>query len=232
MTDRERGWRSDPVARFRFDALTGTWWWSDRMLEIHGFQPGETTPSLRLLLDHLHPEDREAVARTFEAAVSSGAAFSSRHRVVNREGSARHVVVMGEGVRANDTLIAVRGYLIDLTESLRRVVQAETAEGIARSAATRAAIEQAKGALMATYGISEDESFEALRAYSNHANVKLNALAAYLVGQLVNPALAHLPTQDKLGEILAAVTETPDLLLGKGAAGARPAASADPTVAG
>ena len=202
----------DPVARFRFDALTGTWWWSDRMLAVFDMPAGTTAPSLQVFLDHVHPDDRDAVVRTTERALLEGAPFSSRHRVVTPQGALRHVVVMGEGVSANGTVIALRGYLIDLTDSFREVVQQETADGIARSVANRAAIEQAKGALMATYGITSDEAFQALRAYSNHTNVKLNVLAGYVVAELVNPALAHLRPQEKLGEILAAVTDSPHLL--------------------
>lgn len=202
----------DPVARFRFDALMGTWWWSDQMHAVHGYVPGDVVPSMALWLDRLHPEDRDAALRVVERAMVDGAPFSSRHRVVPAEGALRHVVAMGEGVSANGTLIALRGYLIDLTDSLREVVQQETAEGIARSVATRAAIEQAKGALMATYGLTPDEAFQALRAYSNHTNVKLNVLAGYVVTELANPSLAHLRAQEKLGEILAAVTDTPHLL--------------------
>ena len=210
----------DPVARFRYDALTGTWWWSDQMLAVFGMPVEQAAPSLQVFLDHVHPEDRAAVARTTEQALLDGAPFSSRHRIVTEHGSLRHVVAMGEGVSANGTVIALRGYLIDLTDSFHAVVQQETADGIARSVANRAAIEQAKGALMATYGITSDEAFQALRAYSNHTNVKLNVLAGYVVAELVNPALAHLRPQDKLGEILAAVTDSPHLLgtaLGSGA---------------
>jgi hypothetical protein len=210
----------DPVARFRYDALTGTWWWSDQMLAVFGLPVEEAAPSLQVLLDHVHPEDRAAVGRTTEQALRDGAPFSSRHRILTEHGSLRHVVAMGEGVSANGTVIALRGYLIDLTDGFREVVQQETADGIARSVANRAAIEQAKGALMATYGITSDEAFQALRAYSNHTNVKLNVLAAYVVAELVNPALAHLRPQEKLGEILAAVTDSPHLLetaLGSGA---------------
>jgi hypothetical protein len=210
----------DPVARFRYDALTGTWWWSDQMLAVFGMPVEETAPSLEVFLDRVHPEDRAAVVRTTEQALLDGGPFSSRHRVLTEGGSVRHVVVMGESVSANGTVIAVRGYLIDLTDSFREAVQQETADGIARSVANRAAIEQAKGALMATYGITADVAFQALRAYSNHTNVKLNVLAGYVVAELVNPALAHLRPQEKVGEILAAVTDSPDLLgsvLGSGA---------------
>ena len=204
--------RPDLVARFRFDALTDSWWWSDGLLTVFGLDPEASPPSLEELMGQVHPEDRARAWETLERALVDGAPFSSRHRVVTPQGVQRHIVAMGEGVRANGSVIAVRGYLIDLTDSLRSVVEKETAEGIARTVATRAAIEQAKGALMATYGISAEEAFEALRAYSNHTNVKLNALAGYIVAQLVNPDLAHLRPQDKLGEILAAVTDRPGVL--------------------
>jgi hypothetical protein len=210
----------DPVARFRFDALTGSWWWSDQLLAIFGMPAVAAAPSLQAFLDHVHPDDRDAVVRTTERALLEGAPFSSRHRVLTTQGALRHVVVMGEGVSANGTVIALRGYLIDVTDSFREAVQQETADGIARSVANRAEIEQAKGALMATYGITSDEAFQALRAYSNHTNVKLNVLAAYVVAELVNPGLAHLRPQDKLGEILAAVTDSPHLLGSAPASGA------------
>lgn len=202
----------DPVARFRYDALTRAWWWSDSLLVVFGRDPQSPSPSYEALMDQVHPEDRDHLAETLEKALADGAAFSSRHRILTVDGELRHIVVMGEGVRTNGTVIAVRGYLIDQTGPLLRTVEQETSEGIARTLATRAAIEQAKGALMATYGISDDEAFRALRAYSNHANVKLNALAGYVVAQLVNPKLAHLRPQEKLGDILAAVTDRPGLL--------------------
>jgi hypothetical protein len=202
----------DQVARFRYDALTETWWWSDQLLRVFGLSPQGPAPTLDELLDLVHPDDRARATETISRVLEDGAPFSSRHRLLTQSGAVRHVVAMGEGVRVGGRVIAVRGYLIDQTDPLRLDVAQETADGIARSVATRAAIEQAKGALMATYGISADEAFKALRACSNHTNVKLNVLAGYLVAELVNPALSHLRPQDKLGEILAAVTDRPDLL--------------------
>jgi hypothetical protein len=205
----------DPVARFRYDALTDTWWWSDQLLLVFGISPEGPAPTLDELVDIVHPDDRAQASETIEQVLTGGAPFSSRHRLLTPSG-VRHVVAMGEGVRVGGRVIAVRGYLIDQTDPLRRDVAQETADGIARSIATRAAIEQAKGALMATYGISADEAFNALRACSNHTNVKLNVLAGYVVAELVNPALSHLRPQEKLGEILAAVTDRPGLLHGGG----------------
>lgn len=203
---------ADPVARFRYDALTATWWWSEQLLAVFGHVPGDPPPTYEALMEQVHPDDQPRLRSTIEGVLADGAAFSSRHRIRTVAQEERHVVVIGEGVRSNSSVIAVRGYLIDQTVPLRRDVEQETADGIARSVATRAVIEQAKGALMATYGVSAEEAFQALRAYSNHTNVKLNALAAYVVAELANPVHAHLRPQEKLGEILAAVTDRPGLL--------------------
>ena len=50
--------------------------------------------------------------------------------------------------------------------------------------ATMAAIEQAKGALMVTYGVSADEAFALLRFHSQSRNVKLRTIAAQLTSLL------------------------------------------------
>lgn len=42
------------------------------------------------------------------------------------------------------------------------------------------AIEQAKGALMVTYGLTADQAFDLLRFHSQHGNVKIRAIAAHL----------------------------------------------------
>jgi PAS domain S-box-containing protein len=46
--------------------------------------------------------------------------------------------------------------------------------------ASLAAIEQAKGALMVTYGITADAAFDLLRFHSQHRNVKIRVIAAQL----------------------------------------------------
>lgn len=48
--------------------------------------------------------------------------------------------------------------------------------------ATLPVIEQAKGALMMTYGLTADAAFAALRAHSQHRNIKIRDLAAELIG--------------------------------------------------
>jgi hypothetical protein len=77
----------------------------------------------------------------------------------------------------------VQGYFIDLTESLRHTIDHETQEAVQRAAMTRATIEQAKGILIAAFGIDDDAAFALLRWHSSRANIKLRLLAAELVCQ-------------------------------------------------
>jgi AmiR/NasT family two-component response regulator len=60
-------------------------------------------------------------------------------------------------------------------------------EAVAASTAHRAAIEQAKGALMLSFGMDADAAFGLLRRYSNHRNVKLATLAEEMVSAFADP---------------------------------------------
>ena len=66
-------------------------------------------------------------------------------------------------------------------EKLRRAVLDESLPDLFEA---RAAIEQAKGALMVTYGVDADQAFKLLLWRSQQTNTKLRALAAQLVSEL------------------------------------------------
>ena len=59
--------------------------------------------------------------------------------------------------------------------------QADTAAGLARAMASRAVIEQAKGVLIATMGVSAEEAFDLLRQQSQAENRKLREVATEIV---------------------------------------------------
>jgi len=195
---------SDPVALFRYDAMMQAWWWSDEMFGLHGFRPGEVVPSTEVMLAH-RPDDAAAFSAVLAGVLADGEPFCLRHRIIDADGEAHHVLAIGEGVSANGRVIAIRGYMIDVTTSLRRQVESEAAEAVTRSAQNRASIEQAKGALMGTYGVTEEEAFRLLRAYSNNMNVRLHTLAKHVTDELASPRYAGLTPKHRLGEILLAV---------------------------
>jgi PAS domain S-box-containing protein len=162
------------VGRFRFFIDGQRWEWSDAIARMHGYQPGEVEPTTELLLQHKHPEDRERVEAVLER-VLNGKPFSSRHRIVDTRGRTHCVVVAGDRmVDDAGTPIGTSGFYIDVTDSLHTDIT-NVLEAVADA---RARIEQAKGVLMAAYGISAERAFDILVWRSQETNLKVRELAA------------------------------------------------------
>ncbi len=203
------GATTEQVGRFRYDVSADTWWWSESVYAMHGFEHGEVVPTTELMMVHQHPDDRARSVEVLEAAIENGLPFSSRHRIVDSDGRDRMVVTIGEGVRGPGSVLQLRGYFIDITDSLQRDLDEYSHEAVERSAESRAVIEQAKGALMVTYAIDEQEAFALLRWQSQQCNIKVRDLAAMLTDQLNSPDLAALSPAATIGEILGRIAEDP-----------------------
>lgn len=162
------------VGRFRFFLDGQRWEWSDAVARMHGYEAETVVPTTELLLQHKHPDDRARVAAVLDR-VLSGEPFSSRHRIIDAAGRTHWVIVVGD-VMSDDAgaLIGTTGFYIDVTESL----QSEITSVLSDVAAHRAQIEQAKGVLMAAYGISAERAFDLLVWRSQETNVKVRDLAA------------------------------------------------------
>jgi hypothetical protein len=173
---------SEPVARFRFEVATSSWWWSEAMYRLHGFRPGEVVPSTALLMAHKHAEDRARTEQQLVAVLATGEPFCCRHRIIDAAGRERMVLSLGEGMcDASGAVCTVQGYFIDVTDSMRQVIDAEARDAVQRSAEARAVIEQAKGLLIGIYRIDADAAFDLLRWHSQQTNTKLRVLADRLV---------------------------------------------------
>jgi hypothetical protein len=156
---------------------------------------------------HQHPDDRAGAIELITAAVTAGKPFCSRHRIINARQRTHTVVTIGEGIRDDDgQVVQVSGYFIDVTDALHREIAAAARIAVEQSAGGRAAIEQAKGALMITYGLDEDEAFALLRWHSQHANIKLRDIAAGITDRTSDPDIAGLSADGKITEILTELT--------------------------
>lgn len=170
---------------FRFLIEAQQWFWSDEVAAIHGYGPGEVTPTTELLLSHKHPDDRQRVEHVVEELLE-GKAFSSRHRIIDRSGQVRHVLVIGDRMTdPSGKLIGTEGFYVDLTEAHKTELKETMDAAVKDFAASRAVIEQAKGMLMLTYGISDDRAFEVLTWRSQQTNTKLRALAQNIVDAVI-----------------------------------------------
>lgn len=161
------------VGRFWFFLEGRRWEWSDAVARMHGYEPGQVKPTTELLLQHKHPDDRERAAAVLQR-VMEGKPFSSRHRIIDTAGRTRCVVVAGDRMMDDTSALAgTSGFYIDVTESLH----SDITNVLSAVADARARIEQAKGVLMAAYGISAERAFDILVWRSQEANLKLRDVA-------------------------------------------------------
>ncbi|MDF3312972.1 PAS and ANTAR domain-containing protein [Rhodococcus sp. T2V] len=170
------------VGSFRFFLDGQRWEWSDTVAQMHGYRPGEVTPTTELLLSHKHPEDHPHVARVLDRMINDAEPFSSKHRIIDTTGTIHQVVVVGDRMH-DDTgaVIGTTGFYIDITDSHRNDVKDSVDETVAALEQSRAVIEQAKGALMLVYGIPADRAFDILTWRSQETNTRLRTLAERIV---------------------------------------------------
>lgn len=174
---------------------------------MHGYEPGAVEPTTELVLAHKHPDDYGQVAATLAEIRRTGAAFSTRHRIVDTRGNTHHVVVVADQLFADDgsTVIGTHGFYIDATPSAQtgtREQQERVSEAVAEIAEARSGIEQAKGMLMLIYRISADAAFELLKWRSQETNTKLRALTEQIAKDFLeldyHELLPHRSVYDRL----------------------------------
>jgi PAS domain S-box-containing protein len=185
---------SERVGAFRFYFDDERWEWSEQVQRMHGYQPGTVTPTTELVLAHKHPEDRDQIAQTIVAIRRTGQPLSSRHRIIDTSGKVRSVVVVGAELRdERGRVVGTQGFYIDATPNDREQ-QDHIAVTLAKIAEDRAVIEQAKGVLMAVYGITADRAFEILAWRSQETNVKVREVASRFVAAI---SASHLSPESR-----------------------------------
>jgi ANTAR domain/PAS fold len=167
------------VGSFRYFRSEDRWEWSDAVAAMHGYAPGQVQPTTALVMSHRHPADSANVALLIEQVTEQGHAFSGRHRIIDTHGHAHLVLVIGEQMCGEDgSTIGSQGFYVDLSD----FEDGGTVDAaIADFTAHRAYIEQAKGILMMTYGISAERAFDILVWRSQETNTKLRRLALQII---------------------------------------------------
>ena len=173
------------VGSFRFWFVGQRWEWSDEVARMHGYEPGSVEPTTELLLSHKHPDDRQHVQDILDRLLHFGGSFSSRHRFIDTAGKQHTVIVLADRMLDDSgAVVGSEGYYIDLTDTFDQTRRQVLDDSLPELFEARAAIEQAKGALMLVYRITAEQAFEVLLWRSQTTNTKLRALAAQIVAEL------------------------------------------------
>jgi anti-anti-sigma factor len=190
------------MGSYQYAAGDDTWQWSDGVYAIHGFHRGEVVPTTALLLSHAHAADRQHAGQLLRACLRDGRLFSLLYRIIDAAGQLRWALIAGEGTFEGGAVTGIRGYLVDLTEPQARARSREVASGLRKAMASRATIEQAKGALMLVYGLDAEAAFSLLSWQSQRSNIKLRDLAERLVAVVGGDAYASAAIRQRLDEIV------------------------------
>jgi fructose-specific component phosphotransferase system IIB-like protein len=191
------------VGKFRYISGDDRWEWSDEVAAMHGYEPGTVTPTTELVLSHKHPDDKPNVAEIIDNVRRHGAAFSSRHRIIDTAGNVHVVVVVGDRLVDGDGAVTgTEGYYVDITQEFDADFQTSLTDALATITEQRAVINQAMGMLMLRHGVNARQAFDVLTALSQHANVKLRTIAQRFVDRVAAATVLNGQDGDRFDGIL------------------------------
>jgi signal transduction histidine kinase/CheY-like chemotaxis protein len=121
--------RLSHTGSFGVELSTGRIQWSEETFRIFGVTPG-TTPTLELILQRTHPDDRARVQGVIDAARRQGKAFDVEHRLLMPDGSVKYLRVVG---RTLESQLDFVGAVTDVTESRRAEAERKEAQDALRT---------------------------------------------------------------------------------------------------
>ena len=111
--------RLSHVGSFGWNVATGELIWSDETFRIFD-QNRSMKPTLELVLQRTHPDDRDLVRTTIDHALRDGNNFDIEHRLLTARGAVKNVHVVAHAVRnESGRPIEFVGAVMDVTERKR-----------------------------------------------------------------------------------------------------------------
>lgn len=104
------------VGSWRLRLDDGVWRWSDELCRIFGRAPGNPPQSIGECLEHIHPEDRDLVARVW-ANQHPDRPLEIYFRLLHRSGAIGYVLLRSHAERdADGRVVAVAGIVQDVSQ--------------------------------------------------------------------------------------------------------------------
>src|ERR1700692_715548 len=99
---------------FGWRPSTGEIIWSEETFRIFQYDR-TTTPTVKLVLQRVHPEDAPLVKQTIERASQAGTNFEHEYRLLMPDGSVKHVHVVARALRDESGSVEFVGAVMDVT---------------------------------------------------------------------------------------------------------------------
>jgi len=103
---------------FGWKVSSGELVWSDETYRILGFTR-ETNPTLDLVFDRIHPEDRDRLQQIRDRAPQNGIDLDVEHRILLPDGVIQYVHVVAHAGRDDSGELEYMGVVTDITERKR-----------------------------------------------------------------------------------------------------------------
>jgi PAS domain S-box-containing protein len=115
--------RAQRVAQMGFldwDLKTNEMYWSDQIYDLYGIDRQQNMANIDLIMELVHPDDREFVEENLETATSGVKEYDIDHRVVRPDGNVIWVHAQAELVRdADGAAESLLGTVVDITDRKR-----------------------------------------------------------------------------------------------------------------
>ena len=181
-----------------------TWWWSDDMYRLLGYVPDEVVPTSERFRERQDPDDRDRVTAAMDTVRADGKPFGCYHRLKDVAGEDHAVVLVADGrTDEQGTVVTVRGFVVDVTQSVVTHARDLAESDVTRARASQEDIDLARGMLMAQYGVDAAVAMRLLRRLSQQTNRKLRDLARELLAAAPTPtAEARQDLSRRVGSVL------------------------------
>jgi diguanylate cyclase (GGDEF)-like protein/PAS domain S-box-containing protein len=104
------------LGNWEWDIASDTLRWSDEIYRIFGLAPQQFGASYEAFLNAVHPEDRQLVEDSVREALAGRPRYSIEHRILQPDGTLRHVHEQAEVIRGKDGQpISMLGTVQDIT---------------------------------------------------------------------------------------------------------------------
>jgi PAS domain S-box-containing protein len=110
---------------FGWKVQSGELVWSDETYRILGFVR-ETSPTLDLVFDRIHPEDRYQIEQLRDRAAQSGMDLDFDHRLLMPDGAVKYLHVVAHAGRDSSGHLEYMGVVTEVTERKRAEEERET----------------------------------------------------------------------------------------------------------
>jgi PAS domain S-box-containing protein len=117
--------RLSRTGSFGWQVATGEILWSEETYQIFGYDD-LAKPSLKLVIDRTHPDDRHRVRQLLEQVSTDGGSFDTKHRLLMPDGAVKYLHVVAHAMRDSSSVVEFIGAVTDITpakkvdESLRK----------------------------------------------------------------------------------------------------------------